>query len=422
MKRQCACLILCLSLVVSCQPAEKTQKKAIKPANELSQTTDSATSGDALNNDANNERPTLIGPASSEEKLEINRRFKAFKNAVLNYKGTEAASFLSQESLEYYQNLMGLAHALLIDADNYEALSKQLSPSVRTNVALMASRIGAELLKEASPEEIYALAFKEGWIGYNSFLTASIDKIDQYKQGNDTLIIADFYYEGVLKDKQVPRIAFRFQDGEWRIDLTPLFVAIDMAVKKYVKDEQIDLESSIDLTISESNNALKPSQWKFFKDENHGFAAKFPNQPLYTNNAPYHSFKAETAQNLFGVLHRDYSANKAHNPFKDKELQDYEVQNFFIPLGIADNHCLNVSDKETLRVSCSFSSKTNNIIGKVDFYFLNTNVYIVYAIAQNPSYRQKLAQSFLESFLVLWSFRPMFGFMCRGKYPPRCYS
>lgn len=396
MKRSLSCLILCLSFTLACQAVQKSETVAPEKENTASQSVVSINK----NLDTNVEKPILVGPANSEEKTAIDKQFRAFKNAVLNYKGHEAAEFLSKESLDYYQHLMDLAHAQLIDADNYAVQSQKLSPSVRTNVALMASRIGPELLKNANPKEIYALAFKEGWIGYNSFITASIDRINQYTQGNEKLIIADFYYDGVLKDGQVPRIAFRFQDGAWRIDLTPLFVAVDMVIQKYIEDEQLELEGSIDLTIQESNDALKPSKWIFYKDENHDFAIKFPHQPLYTFDAPYHSFRSETALNLFGVLLRDYDAKDEPNPLNDENVQDYEVHNLFEPLGIDDNQCTKAQGDKLLRFSCKFSSKTNDIRGKADFYFLDKKVYIVYAVSQSSSFSEKLAQSFLQHFLV----------------------
>lgn len=131
-----------------------------------------------------------------------------------------------------------------------------LSPMNKIMVLSLRHRIPVDVLRAMTPEEVFAHAVNQGWIGKDSVLDSDIGQLRVF--GNDASA------EYVKGGKPTP-LKYRFtkEDEKWRIDLTALMPVGDQAMSMLIKKEGLDEDAFIiSLIESVSGEKVSPSIWQ----------------------------------------------------------------------------------------------------------------------------------------------------------------
>ncbi len=339
------------------------------------------------------------GDASEEEKKAARETFSAFKSAVLAYRGSEVVPLLSENTISYYKLLLAAARSAIHVPDEYVRMEKDLTISARMNVKVMLKRLSAEFIDTATPEKLCETAFNQGWVGYKTLTTASVDRIHAYEQNGKRYLTGDFYYAGTVEDKRVIRIGFQQENGVWKIDLMPLFMNIDKSVGMYAFKHNFDLDPSIDLTVEESEKALEPAQWKVSAFPNDAFGVKFPRAPLFAQDEHekiYTSSHYKYGQ--FDVRIKAYPENDSRSPFYLKVARDQDISAFIKGIGANPPMCrMNMIKNDTV-IQCDFEVPEKSSEGTAVWIFTRDRRYLLFNIARKGAFNRDAAGEFIESF------------------------
>ena len=339
-----------------------------------------------------------LGPASQEERDAIREVFGAFKNAVLAYRGETAAGYHSASSLNYYENLLVAARLFHRDPASFKATERKLSPSVRTNIILVSQRLAPSYIDRISARELYVTGFNQGWIGYKTLSTASVDNLQAYLKDGSRYLMGDVYYSGTSKDKIVMRVGFVQENGAWRIDLVPLFVGIDLTINKYLQNKHADAELSIEETIKTTNAALEPDAWQPSVQKKDGFSVKFPRAPLYAEDGSEHIYTSHHHKyGQFDVRMQHYE-DSPESPYYQKPLRDAQIMRFFRPLNISQPRCRQHIVNDDYFIQCDFEVPEHDSQGKTLFVFTPTKMFQIFNIARTELYQNDVAAYFMSSF------------------------
>ena len=189
---------------------------------------------------------TTSARSSIDEAQMVRQVFEGYKQAVLSDNGEAAASFLSQETIDYYGDMQQLA----VCASPQEVRTQSMAN--RMQVLLLRWRVPPELLPQMSERELVAYAVNEGWIGKSSVVTMNISDVTV----SDSVAVAQ-----VLKNDQPSRIKFRFlkQSGAWKFDLMPLLQVFNVAFKELATQSGIE-ENKFIFMMLESLGGKQPTE------------------------------------------------------------------------------------------------------------------------------------------------------------------
>lgn len=224
------------------------------------------------------EQLILSGSVTPDEQKAVMLAFDQFKSAVLAY-DAEAVQLLSDDSIEYYKNMLDLARVAVFSPQHYERIKTKLPYGLKTNIELLKQRISPEFIEHATPQKLYQVAFEQGWIGYRSFQTASLDNLQAYDRSGQRYLTGDFIYDKSTKDKFVLRLGFVPTPQGIKIDLTPLFVGIEQAIEQMIQSGEMDAESSFIETVSQAQQNLEQTHWPVYENKTYAFAVQFPKPP-----------------------------------------------------------------------------------------------------------------------------------------------
>ena len=337
-----------------------------------------------------------LGPVEQAEQADIQAVFASFRQAVLEYRGEDAASHLSAGSLAYYENLLVAARLRNRDPESYKGAERHLSPTIRTNVILVTQRLAPSYLESITGRELYVTAFKQGWIGYKTLATASVSNIQAFRKDGARYLLGDMLYSGSAKDKVVMRLGFVQENGIWKIDLVPLFVGIEMTVSKFLQEKHADPQMAIDETVKETNAALEPKDWEpaVYKDN---FTVKFPWPPRYIEEDGEHIYTSHHHKyGQFDVRVLSY-ADTQESPFHQKPLRDAQILRFFRPMNVTPRCRQHIVDGDYF-IQCDFDVPEHDSQGKALFVFSPQKMYHLFNIARTDSYQNDVAAYFLSSF------------------------
>ena len=189
---------------------------------------------------------TTSARSSIDEAQMVRQVFEGYKQAVLSDNGEAAASFLSQETIDYYGDMQQLA----VCASSQEVRNQSMVN--RMQVLLLRWRVPPELLPQMSELELVAYAVNQGWIGKSSVVTMNISDVTV----SDSVAVAQ-----VLKNDQPSRIKFRFlkQSGAWKFDLMPLLQVFNVAFKELATQSGIE-ENEFIFGLLESLEGRQPTE------------------------------------------------------------------------------------------------------------------------------------------------------------------
>ena len=339
------------------------------------------------------------GAASDDEVKAAREVFSAFKAAVLAYRGKEVVPLLSENTISYYKLLLAAARSAVHVPDEYVRMEKDLTISAKMNVKVMLKRLSPEFIDTVTPEKLCETAFNQGWVGYKTLTTASVDRIHAYEQNGKRYLTGDFYYAGTIEDKRVIRVGFQQEGGVWKIDLMPLFMNIDTSVGMYAFKHHYDLDPSIDFTIEESEKALEPGQWKVAAFPGDAFGVKFPRAPLFAQDEDekiYTSSHYKYGQ--FDVRIKFYPENDSQSPFHIKGARDHDISAFIKGIGANPPLCrMNMINDDTV-IQCDFEVPDKNSEGTAVWIFTKDRRYLLFNIARKDSFSRDAAGEFIESF------------------------
>ena len=270
-----------------------------------------------------------LEPATRQERDDIREIYSQFKKAVLAYHGAEAASLLSKSSLQYYDNILVAARTAITSPNDYKVLEKRLSPSMHATAAMMLKRLAPSFILSANASQLYETAFNQGWIGYKTLTTASVDNLTAYEKNGKRYLIGNFYYVNAKPNEDPSYIGFEYEDNKWKIDLVPIFVAIDFDILHGQLLHGVDSDLSFQTTIEETNEAEKPQNWpqKIYKED--GFSVRFPRAPLYVDNQGERIYTSKDYRyGQFDVRVRYYDANSQETAFYVKSERDRVIRAF----------------------------------------------------------------------------------------------
>lgn len=340
-----------------------------------------------------------IGDASPEDRETVRTVFAEFKSAVLSYRGEQAALMLSKSSLEYYENMLIGVRLAVFEPKQFEAIEARISPVNRATMKIMAERLSPSFLAKADARKLYETAFNQGWIGYKTLQTGSVDYMRLFDDNGKCYIMADFYYAGTIKDKTLNQIGFVYEEGTWKVDLVPIFLTLDEAIKKRLENKQLDTDLSIDMTVDGTREALEPNAWKLVKYDKDQFIAGFPRAPLFKDDAGVHIYTSQHhIYGQFDVRVSYYDGNHPESPYQRKSSRDKHILGFFNPLGVKSPRCTQHIVNQDIMIKCDFMVENPSSQGKAVWFFTPDRVYHLFNLARSDKYHDEAAAVFMQRF------------------------
>lgn len=343
------------------------------------------------------------GRADEATRQAIRDTFAQFKHEVLAYHGKNAANMLSDNSIEYYRNVLEAARMRIDYPALYQKTKQRLSISIQTLVELMVSRLTTNYIRTTDARHLYETAFQQGWIGYQSMLTASLDHFERYTYNGHPYVMADFYTENSYKQNKMTRIGFIEQNGEWKIDIVPVFVSVERDINTFVVEQVVSPQTSMQATIESSNADLNdPEKWQWYTYAADGFGIKFPRRPLFGLDNDMRVYTAHHHQyGQFDVRTTAFDPNDDLNPFRHPQLRKQRMVAFLRLLGSELPSCREDQAGEMTVIRCDFKVPAHQSVGKGVWIYARDREYLILNLAREDRYDDNIAAAFVSSFGLL---------------------
>jgi len=153
--------------------------------------------------------PTRSNVDESIDQQAVRQIFSAYKYALLNDLGAEAADLISEKTLRHYDQLRQLA--LAGDANEL----KELPSFNRLVVLAIRHNVAAPTLRKMQGKDIFAYGVKNQWVAKDSVAPFEMGNINIY--GN--YASGDISISGSSTTSQ---LEFRKEASVWRLNLMPL--------------------------------------------------------------------------------------------------------------------------------------------------------------------------------------------------------
>ena len=177
--------------------------------------------------------------------------FTAYKYALLNNLGEDAADLISEKTIRHYAHLRSLALAGSIDELN------QLSAYNKLVVLNMRHSISGNLLQKMTAKDIFAFGVNQEWMSKEEIAPYNIGKISVY---------GAYASAELLKGTRNTDTFLEFlnEDGVWRINLQPMLKKASQDFTAQIAAQNITNENAMILKIIESISGEKPDEgiWK----------------------------------------------------------------------------------------------------------------------------------------------------------------
>jgi hypothetical protein len=173
--------------------------------------------------------------------------FSAYKYALLNNLGKDAADLISEKTIQHYAHLRSLALAASIDELN------QLSAYNKFVVLNMRHSISGSLLQQMSAKDIFAFGVNQEWISKEDVAPYNIGTISVYGAYASAELLRGTRNTDTF-------LEFLNEDGVWRINLQPILKKASQDFTAQVAGQNIKNENAMILTIIESISGKKPAE------------------------------------------------------------------------------------------------------------------------------------------------------------------
>jgi len=188
-----------------------------------------------------------------KEKELVRESFNNYKTSILNDKGENAVNFVDSRTLSYYNQI-------LEKTKNSDSLAvSKLGLLDKLMVLTIRHRTSKKDILSFNGKELLVYAIKEGMVGKNSVMNTEIGDVE---------IDGSFAKGQFISNGQRSPFYFHFykENNYWKVDLTSIFPAGEMAFKKLVNDSGEE-ENNYLLMLLEMVTGKKPLNkvWKPIK-------------------------------------------------------------------------------------------------------------------------------------------------------------
>jgi hypothetical protein len=155
---------------------------------------------------------TAAAFAQTRDQDEVTSVFGAYKTAIMNDRGQEAAALLSQATVSYFEQMRDVA----LYGSRQEL--NRLSTMNLLQTLIMRHRVPADRLVEMSGIALLTYAIEQGWIGKNSVAPLKAQRV---------YVVGDTAVLDVVSDRGPGKAQMRFrrEDLGWRLDLLSVIQA-----------------------------------------------------------------------------------------------------------------------------------------------------------------------------------------------------
>jgi hypothetical protein len=152
--------------------------------------------------------------SASEDGDAIRDVFRAYRSAILEGRGQDAADLLGQSTLDYFDRMRTLA----LDGDAAAVQSTALVDQMQ--IMLFRLRVPTKTLETLSAKALIAYSVEQGWIGKKGVQKVTPGKVQSEKDGALLHVNVDGEDAG-------PAFRFYREAKGWRLDLVPTLKATD---------------------------------------------------------------------------------------------------------------------------------------------------------------------------------------------------
>jgi hypothetical protein len=166
------------------------------------------------------------------EEAAIRQVFQRYRSAILARDGSIAANLVTQNTLEYYENIRAVA------AEAGTETIAQRSMFDRLFIALLRVEVGPRELREMTGQELFVLAVDRGLIGEEDVRASEIGEVT---------IEGDVAMGEAISDGRASGLSWRFarEGNGWRLDLTSVFPVANLAIKQVAQREGLSEDALI---------------------------------------------------------------------------------------------------------------------------------------------------------------------------------
>ena len=170
---------------------------------------------------------TLLAACGLGEEQAIRQAFEEYKQSILDQDGERAASLVTQNTLDYYDEMRDLA----VEAGPEQILDRRLTD--RLAVATYRLTLDLESLRQMTPRALFAFAVDEGLIGSRSDVAG-------LELGTITLSGDTATANAVSDGQEAPlEWEFRREGDQWRLDLEALLAVVNLVLQNLARESGV---------------------------------------------------------------------------------------------------------------------------------------------------------------------------------------
>lgn len=189
-------------------------------------------------------------PNTQNDPRPIRACFTAYRQAVLNANGSEAADQIDSESLAYYQRIRNLAF------DGSAEETKALTFADKMAVLIARHRATAAELETMDGRGLFEHAVNHGWIGKKSIEHSNLGDISiEGNTATGTLLI---------ESKETPMtVKFNRAGDDWKLNLPHMTAAAEKALKQAIAESgQDENEFIVNIIAFTTGQEVRNSIWE----------------------------------------------------------------------------------------------------------------------------------------------------------------
>jgi hypothetical protein len=194
--------------------------------------------------------PPVPAPPKEERTPEaVRKSFDAYKEAILNDKGSEAVKWVDKQTLNWYEESRQLA--LTAGREKLESLSM----FNRMQAVLIRHRVPRAELEKMDGRKLFTYAVDNGWVGKSSVSGLEIGEVS---------ITGGFAAGVIVREGKATPLKFQFsmEEGHWKVKLMPLMKMAEPGLKAQSKRAGMtENEFIIQMTEAVSGRKVPDTIW-----------------------------------------------------------------------------------------------------------------------------------------------------------------